>query len=302
MDARPPLIDAAAHERRGRLRGIGLMCVAVLLFALLDTSAKLLTSQMHAVQITWSRYAVALVFALLFVNPISHPGAMRSQRPWLQIGRSALLLTSTGLNIVALRYLQLDQTVSILFATPFMVAVLAGPLLGEWVGIRRWMAIIVGFLGVIVVTRPGAGGIHPAAILSFMGAGCYSLYIVATRLLSRCDSDQTTLFYSNIAPAVAVSAAVPFFWQTPDDLFTVLLMVAVGTCGGVGHWLLIIAHRLTPAAVLSPFIYTQIVWMISLGYLVFDDVPSSWTLAGASIVIASGIYLLYRERVVKGER
>ena len=126
---------------------------------------------------------------------------MTSSRPWLQIGRSLLLLGSTMLNFLALRYLQLDQTPSILFATPFLVAMLSGPLLGEWVGWRRWSAIIVGFAGVLVVARPGFGGIQWAALLSVAALVCYAFYIISTRMLSRTDSSETTLFYSNLVGA-----------------------------------------------------------------------------------------------------
>jgi drug/metabolite transporter (DMT)-like permease len=284
-----------------RLTGIALMCGAVFLFAGNDAAAKFLNGHMHTVEVVWARYMSAFFLAVLLMNPIRKPQVMRTTRPWLQIGRSTLLLASTALNFVALRYLQLDQAVAIIFSTPFMVAVLGGPLLGEWVKWRRWTAIIVGFCGVLLVARPGAGGIHPAALLSLASAVCYAIYSISTRILSRSDSDETTNFYSNLVGAVASCIAVPFFWTGQSDPLIIILMCSMGVFSGVGHYLLIIAHRLAPAAVLAPFIYTEIVWMIALGYFVFADVPNHWTLAGVAVVIASGLYLLYRERVVKGE-
>jgi drug/metabolite transporter (DMT)-like permease len=256
---------------------------------------------MHTIEVVWARYMSAFVLALAMFNPVKRPRLMHTSRPWLQLVRSALLLMSTALNFVALRYLQLDQAIAIIFSTPFMVAVLGGPLLGEWVKWRRWTAIIVGFCGVLLVAQPFSGGIHPAALLSLAGAACYAIYSVSTRILSRSDSDETTNFYSNLVGVVATSIAVPFIWTSQSDPTIILLMCSMGLFSGFGHYLLIVAHRLAPASVLAPFIYTEIVWMIALGFLVFGDTPNHWTLAGVAIVIASGIYLLYRERVVRGE-
>jgi drug/metabolite transporter (DMT)-like permease len=204
---------------------------------------------------------------------------------------------STALNFVALQYLQLTETISILFATPFLVALLAAFFLGERVGPRRLAAIAVGFLGVLVITRPGLGGVHPAALLTVGGTVCYALYSVATRILAGYDSSATTMFYSGLAGLVLVTPVVPLVWSTPDSGVVWTMMILVGAFGALGHWLLILAHARAPAPVLSPFIYTQIVWMIALGFLVFGDVPDGWTLAGSAIVIASGLYLLHRERV-----
>ena len=296
-------MSPAEQARRDRLTGIGLMCGAVLLFACSDASAKYLNGHMDTLQVVWARYMSAFVLALFMFNPIKRPQVMRTSRPWLQLGRSTLLLVSTALNFVALRYLQLDQAVAIIFCTPFIVAALGGPILGEWIHWRRWTAICVGFCGVLLVTRPGAGGIHPAALLSVLGAGCYAVYSVSTRILARSDSNETTNFYSNLVGAVLVTLAVPFFWTPQGDPTVIVLMCTMGLFSGLGHYLLIKGHRLAPAAVLAPFIYTEIVWMIALGYVVFGDVPNSWTLAGVAVVITSGLYLLYRERVagVKGD-
>src|SRR2546423_9243463 len=186
-----------------------------------------------------------------------------------QVVRSALLLGSTFFNFMAFRYLQLDEAMAILFSTPFMVAILAAPILGEWVGWRRWIAIGVGFLGVLVVIRPGFGGLHWAALLSGVSAVCYAFYSITTRMLARHDSSETTLFYSNMLGAAIMLPVLPFVWTAPPSWFDAVLMVAVGGFGSLGHYLLIRAHRLAPASVLSPFMYTQLVWATTLGYLVF---------------------------------
>jgi drug/metabolite transporter (DMT)-like permease len=292
--------DHAAHERRQRLTGIALMCGAVSCFALLDTTAKYLNLHMSTLEVVWARYTGAFLFPFIVSNPWTRPGLIHTPRPFLQVGRSMLLLASTMTNFLALRYLQLDQTVSISFSTPFFVAALSGPILGEWVRWRRWTAIAVGFLGVLVVTRPTPSAFQPAALLSLTGAVCYALYALSTRILARTDSNETTLFYSNIVGAAAMLPVVPFFWTTPTDALIIALMVATGALGSFGHYLLIAAHRLAPAAVLSPFIYTEVPLMIALGFLAFGDLPTGWTLTGAAIVVASGLYILHRERMVKG--
>jgi drug/metabolite transporter (DMT)-like permease len=290
----------ASHERVSRLTGIALMCGAVACFALLDTTAKYLNLYMSTLQVVWARYTGAFLFPFIVSNPWTRPGLTRTTRPLLQLVRSVLLLVSTLCNFAALRYLQLDEAIALIFSTPFFVAALSGPMLGEWVRWRRWTAIAVGFVGVLVVTRPGAASFHPAALLSLSAALCYALYSITTRILARTDSNETTLFYSNLVGALALLPVVPFVWTTPTDPLIIAFMVVTGAIGSFGHYLLIAAHRLAPAAVLSPFIYTEIVLVTALGFLVFGDVPNRFTLAGAAIVVGSGLYLLHRERKVRG--
>jgi drug/metabolite transporter (DMT)-like permease len=289
--------DQVAQAHTQRLTGIALMCGAVTCFALLDATAKFLNLHMNTLEVVWARYTGAFVFPFMLSNPWTRPELLITRRLGMQMGRSVLLLASTLCNFAALRYLQLDQALALSFSTPFFVAALSGPILGEWVRWRRWTAIGVGFLGVLVVIRPGTGSIHPAAVLSLSAALCYALYAVTTRVLARTDSNETTLFYSNIVGALALIPVLPFVWTTPHDPLIIGLMFAAGALGAFGHYLLIAAHRLAPAAVLSPFIYTEIVLVIILGFVVFGDLPNRWTLAGASIVIASGLYMLHRERL-----
>jgi drug/metabolite transporter (DMT)-like permease len=283
-------------RRDSTLAGIGLMCLAVVLFALCDATAKWLSGHINVFMIVWARYVVQLVLALVVFNPWTVPGLMRTRRPGLQLFRSALLFACTALNFCALQYLQLDQTVSIMFSTPFFVALFAGPMLGEWIGVRRWAAILVGFAGIILVARPGMGGIHPAALLMLAAAVCYSLYGITTRMLAATDASQTTLVYSSLVGALAASVPLFWMWETPRDPLVLGAMLELGAVVGAGHFLLILAHARAPAATLSPFIYTQIISMIVLGWLLFGNLPNAWTLTGAAVVVSSGIYLLLQER------
>jgi drug/metabolite transporter (DMT)-like permease len=272
------------------------MCGAVALFACLDTTAKYLNTQMGSLEIAWARYTSAFVLTLIVSNPLTHPGLLRTRSPKLQVTRSVLLVGSTALNFLALRWLQLDEALSIIFTFPFIVAIISGPLLGEWIGWRRWSAIGFGFAGVLLITRPGLGGMHPAALLSLAATICYGFYAVITRIVSRVDSNQTSLFYANCIGALVMLPLIPFVWQPPANWVIASMLTMTGVFGSTGHYFLIAAHKLAPASVLSPFIYTQLIWVVIFGYLVFDHVPNGWTIAGAAMVIGSGLYLLYRER------
>lgn len=284
------------HQRRQRLLGIGFMCATVALFACLDTTAKYLGTIMDPLQVAWARYTSAFMLTLIVSNPVSKPGLMKTTRPVLQVFRATLLVSSTVLNFFALRWLQLDEALSIIFTFPFIVAIASGPILGEWLGWRRWTAICVGFCGVLLITRPGLGGFNPGALLSVASVVCYGLYAVLTRVVARVDSSQTSLFYNNAVGALVMLPVIPFVWQAPSNWPIALMMLGTGALGSLGHFFLICGHRLAPASVLSPFIYTQLIWVVILGYLVFDHVPTQWTMMGAAIVIGSGLYLLYRER------
>jgi drug/metabolite transporter (DMT)-like permease len=294
------MTDPTHDQRRLRLIGIALMCGAVACFACLDAMAKYLGGHLDTLQVVGMRFVTAFLLALTVSNPLTRPGLLRTSRPGLQIIRALLMLATTIFNFLAFRYLQLDEALAILFSTPFLVAIMAGPLLGEWVGWRRWTAIGVGFFGVLVVIRPGLGGVQWAALLSVSAAIFYAGYSITTRMIMRHDSGETTLFYANFIGVLIMLPVLPFVWTAPPSLFDFALLLAVGGFGSLGHYLLILAHHRAPASVLSPFMYTQLVWATVLGYLVFANVPSRWTLIGAGTVIASGLYLLNRERKVTG--
>lgn len=290
-----PDVHPSPADARARLVGIALICLAVVCFTLLDTTAKWLGMRLDTLQVVWARFAGHFVLSLIALRPWRNARLLRARRPGLQLIRSALLLGATTFNFTALRFLQLDQASAIMFTAPLLVAALSGPMLGERIDGRRWLAIGCGFAGVLVVTRPG-GGIHPAAAFSLLAASCTALYSITTRMLAPSDSSETTAFYSSVAGLVAASVPVVWVWAPPQDGLTLAGLAAVGAFGWIGHWLLIVAHRYAPAPVLAPFSYAQMLWMTLAGLVVFGDRPDRWTLAGAAIVILSGLYLLVRER------
>jgi len=281
------------------LRGIALICVAYVLFSGLDATAKLLGQTYPVTQVIWVRFAVHAAVALLLMAPYLGERPWRTGRPGLQLLRGMLLVGATITNFTALRYLQLAETSAILFSSPLLVAALSVPILGEHVGPRRWAAIVVGFIGVMIVIRPGMGLMHWAVGVSLMTALISAFYHILSRKLAEDDSAHTTQLYTALIAAAATAPLATFDWVAPNALGWAL-MVLMGVLGGAGHWLLAVANAHAPAPALAPFNYTQIVWMPLLGYLVFNDVPSVWTAVGGGVVMASGLYLLHRERVVKG--
>jgi drug/metabolite transporter (DMT)-like permease len=283
-----------------RIRAIALMCAATVFFAALDTSAKSLSGVLPAIEIVWARYVAAAIFGFLVVRPGSHPGVLRSTRPMLQTIRSALLLASTTTNFLALGRLQLAETSTIGFLTPLFVVLLAGPLLGEWPGAGRLIAVVIGFLGVVIATRPGTSAFQPIVLLAIAGVACNAGYALATRMLARSDPSRTTLFWTPLAGVALLTPILPFIWISPPTMTALAIMIGMGVFAAFGHWLLILAHEHAPASVLTPFSYTQLLWMIASGLVVFGDRPSGAVLLGAGVVVCCGLYLIWRERARSG--
>ena len=290
-------LPISAEEAAQRLRGIALVCAAMLMLSLLDTSAKFAGRYVPTLEVVWARYAFSVVFAVLILRSWARPADYLTRRPFMQAIRALFLLASTAFNFMALRYLQLAEAAAITFAAPLLVTAFAGPILGEWPGPRRWAAVIVGFVGVLIIVQPGVGSFQPAALLSVAAAFCYAGYGLTTRLLSATETPAGMLVYGSLLAVVVVTPVLPAVGELPPDWLVAAALVATGFFAAIGHWALIHANRHAPAPVLAPFQYTQILWMPVLGLLVFGDVPGVSTFAGAAVVIASGLYILYRERV-----
>jgi drug/metabolite transporter (DMT)-like permease len=292
-------VSTPSQKSTSTVGAIVLMMVAVGLFGFLDATAKYLSESLPVIQVVWMRFVMHLVLAIGFLQLWRGFDRFRTRRPVLQIGRGLFLLGTTIFNFWALQYLQLAETASIMFAGPIVVAALAVPLLGEKVGPRRWAAILVGFVGVLVVTRPGLDGLGWPALISVGAMVSFALYSLATRVLAQTENEAGLVLFTALIPALALAPWAITVWQWPSDALTWALMLFTGLLGGGGHWLLIKAHQGAGASTLAPFMYTQIVWMVLLGWLVFADIPTLWTILGASIIIGSGLYLLYREEVVR---
>lgn len=282
----------AAADRPGR--GIAYISLGVFVFATQDALVKWLVADYPVMQILLFRAVFALIPCAVVIARSGGVAALRTARPGLHAGRGALLLGSLVLLFLAYRRLPLADAIAISFSAPLFMTALSAPLLGEPVGARRWSAVVVGFLGVLVITRPGAGMIEPAALMAVASSALYALAMIGTRRLSRTDSVAAIMFYF-IVLVIAVSAlCTPFVWVAPNPRDAALL-AATGLIGGVAAFLFIQAYRLAPVAVVAPFDYTALVWAGLYGVWLWGDVPGPAVLAGAAIIVASNLYILRRE-------
>lgn len=294
-------LDTANSDGAVRLRAIGLMCAAVTLFSCLDSTAKYIVthSGIPVAQAIWMRFAGQFLLMILILGPAAVPGLLNTKKLGLQLTRSVLMATTTTSNFIAVKYLRLDQTVSIAFLAPLVVAALAGPLLGEWVGWRRALAIVAGFLGILIVVRPGFTEVHWAFAVSVLSMLSYALFMVLTRKLTPYDAPLVTLFFALLVGTFGGLPVALSHWVWPENWQTWAMLASLGAFGGAGHLMLIHAYNRAPASSVTPFLYFQLISMTGLGYLMFGDVPDHWTMLGSAVVIASGLYLVHRERVTR---
>ncbi len=287
----------SARRSDAPLRGILLMCAAVLSFVLMNTIVKHLSETVPVPMIIWGRYVFHCALVLL-IFPRRIPTLLHSRRKGLQVLRSALVLMATLCMFTAVSLMPLADVVSITFVAPLIVTGLSVLVLSETVGHRRWLAVAAGFVGVLIVIRPGAGVFQWAAVLALGQAVFYACYQILTRLASRDADPLNALFYTALVGALATSLAAPFFWAPLEPVGWGLLVLA-GVFGGVGHFAVIKAYEGADASVIAPFAYTELIWAVLLGLVVFGDLPDGWTFLGAGIIATSGLYVLHRERARK---
>lgn len=266
------------------------------LFSLLDTGAKFLVlSGLSPVFVVWARFAVHAVLVLFLFRGWANAGMFRVKSLPLQLVRGGFLVGSTIFNFIALQTLQLAETTSIYFFAPMIITAIAGPLLAEWAGWRRWLAIAVGLIGVLVITRPGVSVFEWGHVYAFCSLLSYSGYVVMTRHMAARETAESLIFYSALTPTILFAVALPQTASLPPSPIHWAVLLVLGCLGGFGHLLLIKAHQQATVTALAPYPYLQMIWMILFGYLVFDQLPDGWTLAGAGIIVASGLYIVHRE-------
>lgn len=278
------------------LRGILLMCAGVALFPFMNAAVKLLGQGYPVGQIVWARFTGHLVIMLLVFLPHYGRRLLATRRPGVQIGRSLLMLASNLVFVVAITRVPLATASAIGFTSPLIVTALSVPLLGESVGIRRWSAVLVGFAGALLVIRPGSGLHDPAVLLLLLSSAAYALYQIATRWVSLYDGAATGIVFTALLGALAMSFVMPFIFVPPRNPLDLALFCSLGLLGGAGHYLVIRAFQSGPAAVIAPLGYIELIGTTILGYLIFDNFPDLWTWVGAAVIIASGIYIAFRER------
>lgn len=266
-------------------------------FAFLDTSAKfLVVSGMPSFFVAWARFFVHLAILLMLFRTWSNRRMFELVNLPAQALRGIFLAGSTIFNFMALQTLQLAETTAIAFFSPMIITALAGPLLGEWAGWRRWLAIAVGFAGVVVITRPGLTDFQMGHAFALCSTLSYSLYAVMTRRMGVRESAESLIFYSALVPTLLMAPGAIYVASPPPDALHWIILLSLGFFGGLGHYMLIRAYKLATATALAPYSYFQMVWMVIAGVVVFDQFPDGWTLAGAGIIVASGLYILHRER------
>jgi drug/metabolite transporter (DMT)-like permease len=285
----------AQRAADGLGRGIALTILAMLAFALMDAISKLLAERYSISQMMWVRYVVFTVFALALVRGKGLANVARSGRPWLQLSRALLLVVENGIFVLAFIHLPLADVHAVAAASPLIVIALSVPLLGEKVGIRRWLAVLAGFAGVLLIVRPGFQTLEWPVAIPVAGAILWGLYQVMVRLCSRTDSADTTLLWSAVVGLAVFCLIGPFTWVEPTAADWALLLV-LGLLGSAGHYALIKALVYAEAGAIQPYCYTLLLFAALLGVIVFGDIPDAWTFSGAAIVISSGLYAWYRER------
>lgn len=273
------------------------MVCAMFLFSAGDTLAKLLTDSFHPVQIIWFRQ-LGLLCGVLVLLSIKGRAVLTTHQPVLQIIRGVLVVTSSLLFVFAVRYTSLVDAVAASFVAPFFLTIMGAVFLGEKVGVRRWAAVIVGFIGALIVVRPGMGIIHPAVMLVILAAAFYSARQVIGRLLADTDKTTTTVAYTAITASTVISVPLLFFWQWPSTTNQWLLLVSMSLVAGVAEILVIRSLEVTEAIVIAPIHYTLIIWGSVYGYLIFHQLPDPWTVVGATIIVCAGLYTLRRSSQV----
>jgi len=271
-------------------------------FAGHDTIAKILVLRGHEpIFVVWMRFFVMTFFCLALLQPWRHPEQYKMEFGGLHFSRSLLLVINTLLNFAALRYLQLAEAMSIMLSMPIIVALLSSPLLGERVTKQRWASAFFGFIGVLIVIRPGLGVIGWPALLSFGSACGFALYVIATRKMAS-SSTQSLLLYPNLLALVLLLPVILIVDKISIHLFDLLLFVSFGALGMFGQWCMISATKYVDASTLAPTMYTQLIWMTIFGWVVFSEIPDFWTFIGGGLIVLSGIYLwlneIYTRRII----
>lgn len=277
--------------------GIGLMIATTFVFAMQDGISRHLASEYNVLMVVMIRYWFFAAFVMTLASRTNGGlrAAARTEQPILQIGRGLLLATEICVMVVGFTILGLVDSLAVFTCYPLLIAALSGPVLGERVGWRRWIAIGVGFVGVLIILRPGFGVFQTAALIPLVSAFMFAIYGLLTRFAARKDDTATSFFWTGIAGAVAMTAVGCWFWEpmAPADWAWMATLCVTGACG---HWLLIKCYEVAEASAVQPFAYLQLVFGSALGVLVFSETIALNVAIGATIVVAAGLFTLWRER------
>lgn len=273
------------------LFGILFICGSSAVFPVMNGFAKTLGSEYPSLQVSWARAFGHVVFLLCAFLPRHGLGLLRTRRPLAQLARSGLLFTSNLCFFFAITFIPIAQAASISQTAPLIIALLAGPMLGERTTLPRVLALLVGFVGVLIVIRPGTAVFHWASLFVLASAACFGLYSIITRQVAAIDSPETSAVLSSAVGAFVMLAVLPFIWKTPHGWATIAMFCGMGVLGALGHYCVANALKLAPASIVSPFQYFQLIGSVIVGYVGFDDLPDALTWLGAAIIVVSGLWI-----------
>jgi drug/metabolite transporter (DMT)-like permease len=269
-------------------KGILFICAAVFLFASSDALSKYLTNFYPVVMVLWVRYVVHISLMLVVLRPPSFKTLIATQNPKLQIIRGLCMVNTNLMFISALHYIPLAEGTAIIYLSPLLVTAMSGPLLGERIARLQWVAVAIGFIGVLFIVRPGGSMFHPVALLALGAALSFSVYQIITRKLNHTDRSSTTNFISGLISAVVTSLLLPLYWKTPTLHFA-LLMVLLGISALISHLWMTKAYQHAKPSTLAPFSYTQLLFAGFIGYVFFNQTPDLIGLIGMLIIVAGGL-------------
>jgi drug/metabolite transporter (DMT)-like permease len=282
------------HSNRPLL-GIGLMLAAGTVMPVMNGLGKMLATEYPPEQVVWARLTTHLLWVLVLFLPQRGVALFRTRRPLAQLMLSLSMLISTTMFFFAVPHVDLAKASVINFVSPFMVMLLAVPMLGERLRLSRLLAVVAGFAGVVVVIRPGPGLIDWPSLAILGSAAFYALFQVVSRQAAAGDRAETTIFYSVLAGAVVLSLIVPFGFVAPRSLRDGVLLGSLGLIGAIGHYLMARAFACADASIISPFNYWQLIGAVAVGWLLFGDLPDGWTWIGAAVIVGAGLHLAWSE-------
>jgi drug/metabolite transporter (DMT)-like permease len=283
------------------LRAATLIAAALLCFATLDATSKHLSQTWNVPLLVWARYIVHFALMTIFLGPRYGYSLVRTQRPLAQFMRGLLLVAVTGFSMAAFRIMPLAETTALIFVTPLIVALLAGPMLGEKVGLTRWLAVLTGFGGMLLIVHPGGALATEGVVYTMIAAVCYALYQIQTRKMTATEKPLTLVFYTALAGAITMSLVLPWIWRGPVPSPTdTALICSLAIYGGTGHFLLTLAFRYAPASTVAPFLYGQLIWAALLGWLFYDHLPDMLSITGIAVIVVSGIAIVLIEQMATG--
>ena len=279
------------------LKGIALMLSAMAIIPLLDVAAKFLGQQdVPVLQSVWARMFLGMFLNMPFVLVGRPVKSLVPDRPVIHLVRAGLIIASTAFFFLGLTYLPIADTLSIYFVQPLVVTVLAPIMLKEQVGLRRWIAVIIGFIGTLIIIRPGFQTLNPGVLFALLAGATSAVYMIITRKISGLADPIVTMFHTNVMGAVITTILVVFVWVMPTpEQWGFMLMIAIVAL--VGHYLATAAYRFAEASLLAPLGYAEMIMAVVWGWWFFGDFPDRWTFVGVGILIACAAYISYRERI-----